>query len=107
MAAGLLEDRAPGVFGVAEDRAHEFGLFIVGRRCLTRLRSGGRLFGHLPGELAEDLQRVLPGDPADADDQQDRPKAQPLAAAEAHTATTAHVIATGVDDVVTASAFFP
>jgi hypothetical protein len=61
----------------------------------------------LPGELTEDLHWVLPGDPADPDDQQDRAQAQAFAATEAHATTTAGIITTGIDDVVTASAFFP
>jgi hypothetical protein len=61
----------------------------------------------LPGELTEDLQRILPGDPANADNQQDGPQAQAFAAAETHAATAAGIITTGIDDVVTASAFFP
>lgn len=60
----------------------------------------------LPGQLPEDLQWILPGDPADADDQQDSPQAQAFAATEAHAAATAGIITTGIDDVVTASAFF-
>jgi hypothetical protein len=61
----------------------------------------------LPGELTEDLHWVLPGDPANTDDQQDGPQTQAFAAAEPHAAATAGIITTGVDDVVTASAFFP
>lgn len=59
----------------------------------------------LAGELAKNLQRVLPGEPADADDQQNRPEPQPLAAAEAHAATA--TFAPGIDHVVAASAFSP
>jgi hypothetical protein len=65
------------------------------------------LLGGLPGELTEDLHWVLAGDPADTDDQQNCSKAQAFAAAETHTATAAGIITTGIDDVVTASAFFP
>ncbi|MNI16114.1 hypothetical protein D3C73_694390 [compost metagenome] len=109
LTAGLLEYRAPGVFGVAEDRAHELRAFVIGRWCLAALVGGGRrLLVHLPGQLSEDLQRILAGDPADADDQQDRRQAQALATAEAHpTAATADIITTGIDNVVAASAFFP
>ena len=109
MTAGLLENLPPGVFGIAEDRAHEFGAFIIGRWRLAGLRGGRRrLLAHLPGELPEDLHRVLAGDPADPDDQNDRRQAQALAATEAHpTATAAGIIATGIDHVVAASAFFP
>ncbi|MNQ83804.1 hypothetical protein D3C85_989060 [compost metagenome] len=109
MATGLLEYRAPGVFGIAEDRAHEFRALIIGRRCLATLVGGGRrLLLHLPGQLSEDLQWILAGDPADADNQEDRRQAQTLATAKTHAAaTTADIIATGVDHVVAASAFFP
>ncbi|MNR15131.1 hypothetical protein D3C85_1316480 [compost metagenome] len=109
MAACLLENCAPGVLGIAEDRAHEFRALIVDRRCLATLVGGGcRLLVHLPGQLSEDLQRILAGDPADADDQQDRRQAQAFATAKAHAAATAaNIIATGVDHVVAASAFFP
>ncbi len=37
LASGLLENLAPGVFGIAKDRAHELGLFIVGRWRLAGL----------------------------------------------------------------------
>ncbi|MCY1173266.1 hypothetical protein D9M73_134210 [compost metagenome] len=108
LTAGLLEYRAPGVFGVAEDRAHELRAFVIGRWCLAALVGGGRrLLVHLPGQLSEDLLRILAGDPADADDQQDRRQAQALAATKAHPAATADIIATGIDHVVAASAFFP
>jgi hypothetical protein len=64
------------------------------------------LLVHLPCERAEDLQRVLAGQPPDADDQQYRPKPQPLAAAKAHAAATA-TFATGIDHIVAAPAFSP
>ena len=79
-----------------------------GRRRLARLGTDRRCLFHLAGELAEDLQRVLAGQPADADDQHNRGQAQALAATKAHpAATAADIITTGIDDVVTASAFFP
>jgi hypothetical protein len=104
--AGLLENLLPGVLGITQNRTDEFGAFITGWWRLARL-SGRRcrLLAHLPGQLAEDLQRVLAGDPADADDQKDRRQAQAFATAKAHPAT-ADIIATGIDHVVTASAFF-
>ena len=105
----LLENLTPGVFGIAEDRTHEFGAFVIGRWRLAGLVGGRcRLLAHLPGELSEDLQRVLAGDPADADNQNDRGQAQALAATETHpAATAADIITTGIDHVVAASAFFP
>ncbi len=60
---------------------------------------------HLPGQLAENLHRVLAGDPADADDQEDGRQAQALAAAETHPATAPTVTAS-VHHVVTAATFF-
>ncbi|MNP37064.1 hypothetical protein D3C76_1304880 [compost metagenome] len=60
---------------------------------------------HLTGELAKNLQRVLAGEPADADNQQHRTKPQPLAAAETHAAAT--TFASGIDHIVAASAFSP
>ncbi|MNL09499.1 hypothetical protein D3C87_1302600 [compost metagenome] len=108
MPAALLENLPPGVFGVAKDRADEFGAFVIGRWRLAGLSCGGCGLVHLAGQLPEDLHRVLASDPADPDDQQDRCKAQTFAATKAHpAATAADIIATGIDHVVAASAFFP
>ena len=63
------------------------------------------LLFHLPGELAKNLQRVLAGQPADADNQQHSAKPQPLAAAKAHAA--AATFAASIDHVVAAPAFSP
>ncbi|MNG03458.1 hypothetical protein D3C84_865420 [compost metagenome] len=108
MPAALLENLPPGVFGVAKDRTHEFGALIIGRRRLARLVGGRcRLLAHLAGQFPEDLHRVLAGKPADPDDQNDCGQAQAFAATKAHSATAADSVATGIDHVVTASAFFP
>ncbi|MNE71404.1 hypothetical protein D3C80_1672770 [compost metagenome] len=94
MTPGLLKDLAPGVLSVAEDPRHELCLFVIGRRRLAGLRGGrGRLLIHLSGQLTKNLQRILPGDPADTHDQQDGRQAQPLAAAKTHpTAATASIL---------------
>ena len=104
---GLLEDLTPGVFGVAQNRPHEIGLFVVGRRRLAGLwvDRRGLLGAHLPGDLPENLHRVLPGQQADRNDDHDPAKPQALAA-DAHAAAAPGVVAR-VDDVVTATSFFP
>ncbi|MNJ29819.1 hypothetical protein D3C77_244010 [compost metagenome] len=100
------KDGLPGVFGVTEDRGNELGLLIIGRGGLAGAGGDRRrlLLIHLPSQLAKDLQWVLAGDPANADDQQDRTYAQALATAEAHAATT---LATGIDHIVATPAFSP
>ena len=64
---------------------------VIGRRRLAACAAWRLLLllFHLTGELAKNLQRVLPGEPADADDQQNGPEAQAFAATEAHPAATA------------------
>jgi uncharacterized membrane protein len=52
------------------------------------------------------LQRVLAGQPANADDQDHGRQAQALAAAKTHTAATAAIVIAGIHHVVAASAFF-
>ncbi|MNE00383.1 hypothetical protein D3C80_927910 [compost metagenome] len=106
LAAGLGEDGLPGVFGVAQHGPYEFRLLVVGRRRLAGARADrcGLFLAHLPGQLAEDLQRVLAGDPANPDNQQDRADAQAFATAEAHAATA---LATGIDHIVATPAFSP
>ena len=95
--AVLLEQRAPGVFGVAEHSADEFHLWIVAGRALALL---GDCRPALVGQLAEDLQRVLAGE--QADHHHDGDAAQTQAAAQAHAAA-----APGVHYVVAASGSFP
>jgi len=97
LGAGLLEQRAPGVFGVAENRPDEFGLRVIAGRPLALLGDGRAA---LVGQLAEDLQRVLAGE--QADDHHDGDAAQAQSTAKAHAAA-----ASGVHYVVAASGSFP
>ena len=64
--AGLLEQLAPGVFGIAENRADELALLVVRR--WRALRLGDLWLGGLAGNLTENLQRVLAHQQADDDD---------------------------------------
>ncbi len=98
LCARLLEQCAPGVFGIAENGLHEGHLRIVaiGSRAvlLGRNRAG------LVGQLAEDLQRVLTGKQADHHDHGDTGQAQAAA-------TETAAAAPGVHHVVAAPRLFP
>ncbi len=95
--AALLEQRAPSVLGVAEHGADEFHLWIVAGGSLALLRHRRTA---LTGQLAENLQRVLPGE--QAEHHHDGDAAQPQPTAEAHPAA-----ASGIHYVVAATSPVP
>lgn len=96
--ASLLEQLAPGVFGIAEDGADELALLVVRR--WRALRLGNLRLGGLAGDLTENLQRVLAHQQANDDDHRHTAEAQAAAEAPAGTAARIH-------HVVTASTALP
>ena len=90
LAASLLEQLAPGIFGVAEDGADKVSLLVVGHR--RALAAGGRAF-QLAGQLAENLHWVLAGDQAEGHHQHYGAQGQAFAAAPTTAAARHHVVA--------------
>ena len=109
VAPGLLENLAPRVFGVAQYRAYELGLLIVGRWCVPGLLGDLRrgLLGQLTAQLPQNLHRVLAGQQTKADNHYHGHQAQAFAAPDSHPAAAPGALIAHVFHIVATSTFFP